>query len=473
MHLPLLETVEHVSAYTATARDMPARDRSATSAFAIRYPVLGPPLPNQPKVCKVLVDGRVCGVGGHSAKTHAKSLSLSTRALTHATWILEHLECLAQQEALKQCRALVWLLQDLEAQRQHQREKGFADQSSELRAVLVMYITVKKHYDAVFGDKRVGTIVPKSETRNFRSTVYLLNALLPTLPSRAIPPETFVLPEDKKLVVYLFPDTPHLKQLCVDAFREAPDVWKTNMERTIHGHRAMCLSDEWCGCAPLDVLKADASIQGYATCAVCGMLGHQKRSCAGINAVTHVAIALATLMDSEKNRRIDARCAHLSLYNAYHMIVALLYRWVVYDTHDWEIRGKQRLARVGKDNPWVILQLFNYVVSTLKTNHPLIGPTLGVVHDPSHLYLEAAHDYHAPVVKKMRPDVKALRREVKAQTQDFQDQDLYRACATLPMAPQRHKDVSTMIHSSAIWDRRMMLDADTRALGLRFGLGFC
>lgn len=457
-NLPVLETTEDLSNYAN------ARASAATTTPVLQYPVLGDPLPNQPKVCKVLVHGRVCGVGGHSAKTHHKTMSLSTRALTHATWILEHLESLARQEALKQCRAFVDLLVDLEYLRQRQRQKGFAGETSELRAVLVMYNTVKKHYDAVFRNDTAGA--PKSSKRHFRSTVYVLNSLLPVLCTKVPPPETFILPEKRNLVLYLFPETPHLMQLCEVAFREASPDWTNKIERTIQGHRGSCKSDENCTCGSLDVLKAEVQIQGYTTCAICGSLGHQKRSCTSINTTTHVAIGLATLIDDEKNRRIDPRTAHLSLYNAYHMIVAMLYEWVVYNRHDWEIHGKQRLTSTGKGNPFVILQLFNYVVATLKNHYPSIGDTMGVVYDPSHLDVEAAHAYDSPVVKTARPAVKALTRQIKETTEQFQDEDFYRPT----MSPQRRKDVSHMIHSSAIFDRRIMLDADTLALGMRFGL---
>lgn len=49
-----------------------------------------------------------------------------------------------------------------------------------------------------------------------------------------------------------------------------------------------------------------------------GFLGHNRHSCAHRNMATHIAMCLATLVDSTKSARITPRSAHLSLYHCYH-----------------------------------------------------------------------------------------------------------------------------------------------------------
>ena len=112
----------------------------------VRYPCLGPPLPNQPKVCKAVdkAQGIICGVGGHISNTHEKGMSLATRALTHSVWLLENMRFMALAEATKQAFALVHVLSALEMARQQQVGNGFRGAVADLQSILIMYGTVRE-----------------------------------------------------------------------------------------------------------------------------------------------------------------------------------------------------------------------------------------------------------------------------------------------------------------------------------------
>lgn len=145
--------------------------------------------------------------------------------------------------------------------------------------------------------------------------------------------------ERPRLVLYTFPsatpgplvsgDAGALLEVCHKAFDSAPAAWKAEMARMLSGHTRDCNpANATCLCdvrAP--TLKVRSDVDHISVCKCCGFLGHNKHSCVHRNMATHIAVCLATLVDSIKSARMTPRSAHLSLYHCYHAIVAMLYSW--------------------------------------------------------------------------------------------------------------------------------------------------
>ena len=67
----------------------------------VAYPSLGAPLPNQQKVCKFIkADQSMCGVGGHTSRSHNNNMTTSMRVLTQAVWLLESMHIMTQAEVI-------------------------------------------------------------------------------------------------------------------------------------------------------------------------------------------------------------------------------------------------------------------------------------------------------------------------------------------------------------------------------------
>lgn len=403
-------------------------------APVVRYPCLGVPLPHQPKVCKAMCGNppKMCGVGGHTAKTHDRPIVLATRALTQAVWLLEYMDTMAPQEVHKQIMAMLHVLCALELCRQEQEQQGFRAPTSEIKSILVMYATVTEAWgNRVF-------CIEKTKTRNFRSTTLVLNDALSTLTrgAPAIPVDFLDVDEPSPEAQALFFPFPSLddnlqrvQALCDTAFREAGSAWIVDTQRELQGHWPHCGLDKTCTCV-LGSLKARVLVpRNMSTCQACGLLGHNKGSCPRRNTATHIATALATMIDPSKMSRMTAQAVHLGLYNCYHMLVALLYGWWSNDLgreNTWTLGGLSRLVFEGTNSPTLLLRLFNHALVTLR-RHPRFGKGLAIVGDEGVLRLDAAHRYESISYgkRKPKPETLALKHKATEMTKEFQDEEFF------------------------------------------------
>lgn len=437
----------------------------------VRYPCLGEPYPHQPKVCKAVVEGQglCCGVGGHTQKTHAKDMSLATRALTHAVWLLEHMEHMAKEEVGKQITGMLHMLCGLELRRQEQTQHGFPVATAEMKSILVMYTTVTDVWVTMVDHS--SSLARK--TRNFRSTTQVLNKMLPQFltASPTIPPDVYAeVVGPKCFAVFLFPTTDHapdaLSRLCNAAFQEAGPEWHARMRRSQEGHRPEC-QGATCACDRSDpMFKVQETRQLYGACTACGLIGHNKGSCLQRSPATHIAMALATMIDPVKMSRFTPKAGHLCLCNCYHMLVALLYRWWSVGDVEWGVRGISRLVPVGDKEPALLLRFFNHIVAHLK-QHTTFGQGMVVLLDNDHLNVEAAHLYKDPRKRKgLLPETIALKRKARDLTEAYQDDDLYRTV----MTPQHRDRVRNMVRRSASVNPNLVTEVQGREtdIGLRF-----
>ena len=385
----------------------------ADGSMGVRYPWLGLPYPHQPKVCKAVKRGTLvcCGVGGHTSKTHNLGVSIATRALGQAVWLLENMDLMAREEVVKQIAAMLHVLCALEVRRQEQRKDGFPGATSEIKSILVMYTTVTDVWATVADSSSSLT----STTRNFRSTTQVLNTALPPLVMAPpdIPSDVYaeVVGVSKRFAVFLFPGTtgnpsasPSLHQLCDTAFREAAPAFLNG-----GGHAAK---------------RVPAVPSLFSACAQCGLVGHNKGSCLRRSTATHIATALATMIDPCKMSRLTVQAGHMCLFSCYRVLVTLLYKWWSKEDVDWTVRGLSRLALVGENTPLLLLRFFNYIVAHLK-QHARFGQDMVVVRDEDHLSLDAAHLYEDG--KKSRPcppEAVALKRKARSIAEAAHDDDL-------------------------------------------------
>lgn len=494
MEIPDLPDHEALTAYVRCDRVSKAAaaeciDHDLFGRPQVRYPCLGPPLPNQPKVCKAVdkVQGVVCGVGGHISNTHEKGMSLATRALTHSVWLLENMRFMAQAEATKQAFALVHVLSALEMARQQQMGNGFHGAVADLQSILIMYGTVREWFFRTYADHgRVEAAKVKAAVRDYRSTINVLNEATAKLMEKApvlrlaVAEVAFQDVENPRIVLYCFPSTTQgplvsgdaggLWETCNKAFANAPAAWKADTVRMLSGHVRDCSKPESCACnVSVPTLKVRSDADHVSACKCCGFVGHNKHSCASRNTATHIAVCLATLVDSTKSSRITPRSAHLSLYHCYHAIVALLYRWWSGDgtwaTDDWSIQGLGRLRRRGTDAPELLLRLFNHVALELKANARM-GETMLLLDNrgvgAQTLHLEAAHNYDLTEKRKALPQTKTLKRKARKLVAEAEDDALVMATqprvpprppspssVTVPMSPTRASAVRELVQRSA------------------------
>lgn len=419
----------------------------------VQYPFVGPPPPHQPKVCRFRDrDGRVCGIGGHTTRTHHATSSLAIKALTHAAWIIKNMDHLGQHSR-RHVQVLLHVLCSLEGRRQHYR----VDATADIQSILVMYDTVVQ-----WAHKRNVQPGISANKRRQRSTISIVNDFfqaLPSLPPLSPTEEAAVLADvpSPKLVVFLFPtsadlsDTHVLRQRCFAAFM-TEDILKVH--RMAQGHVKTCPStSSACTCQGA-FIKIPRINEDLVCCHRCGLPGHNKATCQDRTTATHVAVSLATLLDPHKAPRISAKTAHLTLYNCYDVLVALLYQWCFGDGRTrWDIGegGSARIKRVDTRNPEVLLRFYNHTVASLKAS-PTVGPTMQVMSRPDCLLLEAAHAYDRvdEASHTMQHEASHLRRTIGTLIEDRQDDDLERS---LWMDPE--SAVSAMIQSSTQRDPRI------------------
>jgi hypothetical protein len=382
-------------------------------------------------------------------------VSLSARALTQAAWILIHVESLAPAEVLAQSMCLVRLLVALELRRQRQVATGFSGDTYDLKSVLLMYGLVRQFVLDSGGGSGGGDDHARPG-RDFRSTTMLLNDLLPRLLERpsttdfatAVPMPP---PGARRFCAYLFPtDTARLADACRQAFEAADPAWLSRLRRMLQGHRMSCCNtanddDAACcgGCPQYNgqVLRMDVDTDGFATCDVCGCIGHNKRSCLRRSTATHIAYCLGTLIDPTKAARVRPRSAHLALFNVYQLLVALLYRWWApvpkMDNQLWLVTGVARLRPVGATRPDLLLRLFNHVAVALQNDARLGHGMVIMANAEGRLYLEAAHAYDEGPDVEGQNRVRELRGMLEASWRDVdEDEDVLRAppCPATPSA---------------------------------------
>lgn len=492
--LPVVPSLEAIArcAPDHTRAAMACQRPSPDGQSRIEYPFLGPPPPHQPNVCRFVGDGgAVCGVGGHSARTHAKPMSVAARALTQAVWLLENMELLDPREASRQIRAMFHVMCALELRRQERIAQGLHAATAEIKSILIMYNAVTEWFANV-----VVTITAPSSLRTvprphraFRSTTHLLNDILPTLIERPAPLlENTLLADTQEhtcFVVFLFPfchdlllsrgdhATHTLRQMCLTAFAQQE---ASLARRMAEGHLPSCqeptsTSSPTCACNPQDqarFIKVDRVDRGVRSCLRCGLAGHNRGSCRERNTATHVAVALATLLDPQKSPKIAPDIAHLSLYNCYQAIVALLYQWCFSSASQdlWRIDGVTQLRKVDCDHPELLLRLFNLTVTTLKSQ-PRFGENMLVVSRPDQLMVNAAHNYER-IGRSLRPESVSLKQRTQEAMEEFQDEDLARPRATGVMTPAKRRTVQVMVQSSACANQRLAGELGSIDIGTRF-----
>jgi hypothetical protein len=69
-------------------------------------------------------------------------------------------------------------------------------------------------------------------------------------------------------------------------------------------------------------------------CTKCWLLGHNAGSCEERSSGTHVATALATLLDESKSMRHDTDTVHKTLWNVHQILLGMAYRVF---KHGWEV----------------------------------------------------------------------------------------------------------------------------------------
>lgn len=483
--LPTVPDLDALATCAANYKDATAKCHrySPDGECVIGYPCLGPPPPNQPNVCRFTgPDGSVCGVGGHSSRTHTKPVSLSTRALTQAVWLLENMEFLKPEQAVKQIMAMFHVMCALEERRQERLAQGLlATTTAEIKSILIMYQAVTGWFTKYTPSSSSVSTRPK-----FRSTTNILSELLSTLIQRPSSTGGNAILEDIEageqtcFVVFLFPldhtrhlprndDAKTLRQLCATAFAQQDT---SLIVRMAQGHRPNCQDPATCECNDTgDVfIKGDKIERSMVSCRQCGLIGHNQGSCRSRTTATHVAMALATLIDPQKSLKITPKVAHMSLYNCYQTIVALLYQWcnsTLTTTHQWRIEGVTRLRTVDCNHPELLLRLFNHTVATLKTQ-PKFGKNMLVIARPRELMLEAAYAYEK-TARGLRPESVNLKQRAIEATEAFQDEDLALPRPLL-MTPAKRRTVCAMVQSSARADPRVAAELREHQddIGLRF-----
>lgn len=411
----------------------------------IEYPVLGPPPPHQPRVCRFRDEkGRVCGIGGHIARTHNATTSLSTRALTHAVWMICNMDNLGIHHAVRHIQVLLDILCGLEGRRRHY----LVDSTADIQSILVMYDAVLQW----FGKTNTNKNIPQNTKRTQRSSIAIVNDLLLHFSKNSFYIEDHVVADvaSPKLVTFLFPashlQTNMLQRLCQDAFT-SQDI--SRLQKMAKGHFGDCLGEN-CTCHG-EFVKVPRINVDVVCCHRCGLPGHNKATCQERTTATHVAVALATLLDPHKNPRISAKTAHLTLFNCYDVIVTLLYKWFHKGT-PWHITGNARIRSIKNFHPEILLRLYNHTLATLK-KCPKVGPTMLVVSRPDRLMVEAAHCYDEKSKDSVKQETEVLKNTVQALIEETQDEDLER-----PRWADPQSFVSAMVQSSTQQDPRIAQD---------------
>lgn len=432
----------------------------------VDYPLLGTPPPFQPRVCRYRSpDGTVCGVGGHNARTHLATTSLSTKALTHAVWIIRNMEVLGVHHLRRHVQVLIQVLCSLQERRQHYR----VDDAADIRSILLMYQRVVQWYHQS-KPKRDST--SHIERRRQRSSIHTLNHLLLLFQRRdpVLEPGIVLAGVARpNLVVFLFPTCKQtLHQLCIAAFANQ-DV--SIVRKVANGHLRTCqggggggADDDTrrnCTCRG-SFLKVPRIDMDVVCCHRCGIPGHNQASCQARTPATHVAIALATLLDPYKAPRISAKACHLTLFHCYDVLVAMLYQWVHHPTTPttpWHIHGVPRLTALTNANahPILLLRLYNHALASLKAC-PRVGPGMLVIHRPDHLMLDAAHRYddgdddEDDDAANNQREAKSVSSTLKRVIQDFQDEDLdqYR-----PLPLEKRSFLTDMVQTTKTADPRI------------------
>jgi hypothetical protein len=417
----------------------------------VQYPFVGPPPPHQPKVCRFRdAQGRVCGIGGHTSRTHNASSSVATKALTHAVWIIRNMNHLGEHHFRRHVEVLLNVLCSLEDRRRHYQ----VDATADIHSILVMYAAVLKWVQKRNAKQGVSG---NGNKRQQRSTISIVNDFFATPPTSAAENTPLVLADvpSPKLVVFLFPtsdlqETHLLRQRCLAAFL-TQDILQ--ISRMAQGHFKACSSpSKACTCQGV-FIKVPRINEDLVCCHRCGLAGHNKATCQSRTTATHVAVALATLLDPDKATRISAKTAHLTLYHCYDVLVTLLYQWCFGGTR-WDVGGGARIKRINNMNPELLLRFYNHTVASLKKS-PTIGPTMQVMYRRDCLMLEAAHAYDQvdEALQTMKHEAFHLRQTVSKIIEDRQDDDLERF---LWMDPE--KAVSDMIRSSTQTNPRIADD---------------
>lgn len=468
---PALSSPTGLAAYVASH---PAKARACWALLpdgqcAIEYPFLGPPPPHQPRVCGFRDDrGQVCGIGGHNARTHNNTASLATKALAHAIWILRNMHNLGIHHVTRHVRVLLDILCGLEGRRVAYQ----MDATAEIQSILVMYEAVLQWWFR-FRQSKQPKGGPCSTKRSQRSSIAIVNNLLVRFSDAPPSMDTDSLLADvpcPKLVVFLFPtstttnnNTAALRQLCLDAFT-TQDV--TILRRMANGHLRSCGSPNkngcTCRCDDDCCIKVPRLNVDVVCCRRCGLPGHNKASCRERSTATHVAVALATLLDPHKAPRISAKTAHLTLFHCYDVIVTLLYRWSMINDNDnmpWHISGHGRLKRIDSLHPEILLRLYNHALASLKQCSK-VGPTMLVVHRENCLMVEAAHAYGDNDIEDddqemVKRETTTIQQTVQSLIEATQDDDLERPRW---FGGDRESAVSEMVMSSTQQDPRIAED---------------
>lgn len=187
------------------------------------------------------------------------------------------------------------------------------------------------------------------------------------------------------------------------------------MYAKVHGgHRICCGTQETgsvgkvntvlqCGrCGAVKGCDFFAEYPARQNCRGCGLVGHNYGSCKTRSSGTHVATALATILDQCKQCRQEARDIHKTLINVHHIIWGMCYRiwkygWGVEEdmcsvliketkSGTVRVRGPDRLHLLS------LMRMYNYTVAqVLKVNW--IGADIRVVHDMPASLGEKEYEY--------------------------------------------------------------------------------
>lgn len=194
-------------------------------------------------------------------------------------------------------------------------------------------------------------------------------------------------------------------------------------------------------------------------------MGHNKGSCLRRSTATHVATALATMIDPCKMSRLTVQAGHMCLFKCYRVLVTLLYKWWSKEDVDWTVRGLSRLSPVGENTPLLLLRFFNYIVAHLK-QHARFGQDMVVIRDEDHLSLDAAHLYGDGKKSRPRPpEAVALKRKARFIAEAAHDDDLYEPEPAATTTPRRQR-MRDMIVQSASVNPKLAREED---IGRRFG----
>ena len=374
---PRFEDVADLAAYVKVHSSKKLWTLTPDGQCLMQYPCMGPPPPHQPKVCRFLgPQGRVCGIGGHTARTHNATSSVATKALTHAAWIIRNADTLGEHHYRRHMGVIFDILCSLEDRRRHYR----VDATADIQSILVMYDAVRRWWTNAKRGVALGT-------RRQRTTISIVNdffAPTPAPPAAANPnPNPALVLADvpsPKLVVFLFP-TSDIRERCLATFL-TQDIM--TIHRMAQGHVKSCSRSTSAACKCHQhgsFIKVPRINKDLVCCHRCGLPGHNKATCQDRTTATHVAMALATLLDPHKAPRISAKTLHLTLYHCYDVIVTLLYQWC-FGGIRWDIGGSARIQRIDSTDPEALLRFYNHTVASLKAS-PTASPRCRSCPDPT------------------------------------------------------------------------------------------